>query len=152
MSKRLRTRIDIDATPERVWRVLTDFDAYAQWNPFMTRAAGTPAQGERLTIQMQPEGGRAMTFRPTVLEAVPQRRLRWLGHLLVPGIFDGEHSFTIEPLDDGRVRLVQQEEFRGVLVPLLAKSLDRRTLPAFERMNQALKQRAEQAHDTAAHG
>jgi hypothetical protein len=87
-----------------------------------------------------------------VREAVPQRRLRWLGHLLVPGIFDGEHSFTIEPLDDGTVRLVQREDFRGVLVPMLARSLDRRTLPAFERMNQALKQRAERTHDAAEHG
>jgi hypothetical protein len=152
MSKQLRTQIDIDATAEKVWQVLTDFDAYPQWNPFMTRASGTPERGERLTIRMQPEGGRAMTFRPTVREAVPQRRLRWLGHLLVPGIFDGEHSFTIEPLDGGGVRLVQQEDFRGVLVPLLARSLDRRTLPAFERMNQALKQRAEVAHDNAEHG
>jgi hypothetical protein len=152
MSKQLRTQITIDATPERVWQVLTDFDAYPQWNPFMTQVSGTPARGERLTIHMQPEGGRAMTFRPTVREAVPQRQLRWLGHLLVPGIFDGEHSFTIEPQDGGGVRLVQQEDFRGVLVPLLAKSLDRRTLPAFERMNQALKQRAEVTHDNAAHG
>ena len=152
MSKQLRTQITIDATPERVWQVLTDFDAYPQWNPFMTQVSGTPARGERLTIHMQPEGGRAMTFRPTVREAVPQRRLRWLGRLLVPGIFDGEHSFTIEPQDDGGVRLVQQEDFRGVLVPLLAKSLDRRTLPAFERMNQALKQRAEVTHDNPAHG
>ena len=151
MSKQLRTQIEIDATPERVWHVLTDFDAYSQWNPFMTRASGTPVRGERLMIRMQPEGGRAVTFRPTVREAVPQRRLRWLGRLLVPGIFDGEHSFTIEPLDGG-VRLVQQEDFRGVLVPLFARSLDRRTLPAFERMNEALKQRAEQAHDTARHG
>ena len=93
-----------------------------------------------------------MTFRPTVREAVPQRRLRWLGHLLVPGIFDGEHSFTIEPLDAGGVRLVQQEDYRGILVPLLAKSLDRLTLPSFERMNRALKQRAERAHDAAPHG
>jgi len=152
MSKQLRTEIDIDATPERVWHVLTDFDAYQQWNPFMTRASGTPVQGERLTIHMQPEGGRAMTFRPTVREVVPHRRLRWLGHLLLPGIFDGEHRFTIEPLDGGGVRLVQQEDFRGVLVPLLAKSLDRRTLPAFERMNRALKQRAEVTSDTAEHG
>jgi hypothetical protein len=152
MSKQLRTQIAIDATPERVWQVLTDFDAYSQWNPFMTRANGTLVQGERLTIRMQPAGGRAMTFRPTVIDAVPPRRLRWLGRLLVPGIFDGEHSFTIEPLDGGGVRLVQQEDFRGVLVPLLARSLDRRTLPAFERMNEALKQRAEAAHDNAAHG
>lgn len=152
MAKQLRTQIDIDATPERVWQVLTDFDAYPQWNPFLLQANGTPVSGQRLTIQMRPEGGRAMTFRPVVREVVPQRRLRWLGHLLVPGIFDGEHSFTIEPLESGGVRLVQQEDFRGILVPLFARSLDRRTLPAFESMNRALKQRAEQANDTVARG
>jgi hypothetical protein len=80
------------------------------------------------------------------------RRLRWLGHLLVPGIFDGEHGFTLEPLPEGGVRLTQQEDFRGVLVLLLARSLDRRTLPAFERMNQALKQRAEQPRTNGRHG
>ncbi len=144
MTKQLRTEIEIDATAERVWEVLTDFGDYPQWNPFLVEAAGRPVAGERLTIRMQPQGGRAMTFRPTVREATAHQRLRWLGHLVVPGIFDGEHSFTIEPLGGGRVRLVQQEEFRGVLVPLLARSLDRRTLPAFEQMNQAVKQRAEQ--------
>jgi hypothetical protein len=85
-----------------------------------------------------------MTFRPTVLEAVPGQRLRWLGRFLLPGVFDGEHSFTIESLAGGRVRLTQEEQFRGVLVPLLVRSLDRGTLPAFEKMNQALKRRAEQ--------
>jgi hypothetical protein len=152
MPKQLRTQIDIHATPERVWQILTDFAAYPQWNPFMTEASGTARQGERLAIRMQPEGGRAITFRPTVREAIPGRRLPWLGHLLVPGIFDGEHSFTLEPLADGGARLVQQEDFRGVLVPLLAKSLDRRTLPAFERMNQALKERAEQPPTDGRHG
>jgi hypothetical protein len=144
MAKQLRTQVDVDATPERVWQVLTDFAAYPQWNPFIVRAEGDARRGERLTLRMQPVGGRAITFRPTVLEAAPGRRLRWLGHLLVNGIFDGEHSFTIEPLGEGRARLVQQEDFRGLLVPLMARSLDRRTLPAFELLNQALKRRAEQ--------
>jgi hypothetical protein len=144
MAKQLRTQVDVDATPERVWQVLTDFAAYPQWNPFIVRAEGDARRGERLTLRMQPVGGRAITFRPTVLEAAPGRRLRWLGRLLVNGIFDGEHSFTIEPLGEGRVRLVQQEDFRGLLVPLMARSLDRRTLPAFELLNQALKRRAEQ--------
>jgi hypothetical protein len=144
MAKQLRTQVDVDATPERVWQVLTDFAAYPQWNPFIVRAEGDARRGERLTLRMQPAGGRAVTFRPTVLEAAPGRRLRWLGNLLVNGVFDGEHSFTIEPLGEGRARLVQQEDFRGLLVPLMARSLDRRTLPAFEQMNQALKHRAEQ--------
>jgi hypothetical protein len=144
MPKHLRTEIEIDASAERVWQVLTDFAAYPEWNPFLVRASGTPAEGERLTIRMQPAGGRAMTFRPRVREVAPERRLRWLGHLVMPGIFDGEHSFSIEPLADGGVRLVQAEDFRGVLVPLLARLLERRTRPAFEQMNRALKQRAEQ--------
>jgi hypothetical protein len=110
----------------------------------MIQASGTAVQGERLTVRMQPAGGRAMTFRPTVLEAAPQQRLRWIGRVLFPGVFDGEHSFTIEPLGQGSVRLTQQEEYRGVLVPLMAGSLDRRTLPAFEQMNRSLKRRAEQ--------
>jgi hypothetical protein len=143
MAKQLRTHIDIHASPERVWQILTDFAAYPQWNPFMPQASGSARRGQRLTIRLQPAGGRGTTFRPTVLEADPGKRLRWIGHLLVPGVFDGEHSFTIQPLGDGQVRLVQQEDFRGLLVPLLARSLDRRTLPAFEQMNQALKRRAE---------
>jgi hypothetical protein len=144
MAKKIRTEIDIDATPDRVWRVLTDFGAYPEWNPFMTRASGTAQRGERLTIRMQPAGGRAVTFRPTVLEATPGRRLRWVGRVLLPRVFDGEHDFIIEPIGEGRVRLVQQEEFRGLLTPFLARSLDRRTLPAFEQMNRSLKTRAEQ--------
>jgi hypothetical protein len=143
MAKQLRSEIDVHATPERVWQVLTDFAAYQQWNPFIIRADGEARRGRRLTLRMQPAGGRARTFRPTVLEAAQGRELRWLGRLLVPGLFDGEHRFTIRPLGDGQVRLVQQEDFRGLLVPLLAGSLDRRTLPAFEQMNQALKRRAE---------
>jgi hypothetical protein len=143
MRKQLRAEIEIEASPQRVWQILTDFDAYPGWNPFMTRASGSARPGERLTVRLQPEGRRAMTFRPTVLEATPGRRLRWLGRLLLPGLFDGEHSFTIEPLAPDRVRLVQQEVFRGLLVRFMAGSLDRSTLPAFAAMNQALKRRAE---------
>jgi hypothetical protein len=143
MSKQLSAQVDIHATPDRVWEVLTDFAAYPEWNPFITQASGSARVGERLTNRMQPVGARGVNFRPTVLQADPGHRLRWLGRLLVPGIFDGEHTFTIEPLGDGQVRLVQHENFSGVLVPLMARSLDRHTLPAFELMNQALKRRAE---------
>jgi hypothetical protein len=85
-----------------------------------------------------------MTFKPTVLEAEPERELRWLGRFLVPGVFDGEHSFHIEPIDDRRVRFVQAERFRGALVPVFGKTLEQ-TRRGFEAMNQALKRRAEAA-------
>jgi hypothetical protein len=143
--KQLDTQIEIDAPAKRVWEVLTDFASYPQWNPFIRHISGRPAPGERLQARLAPPGGRAMTFKPKVLTAEPNRELRWLGHLLLPGLFDGEHSFTIEPLEENRVRFIQQEAFKGLLVPLFARSLETNTQQGFEEMNHALKERAEAA-------
>jgi hypothetical protein len=63
----------------------------------------------------------------------------------VPGVFDGEHTFSIEPLEDNRVRFIQREAFKGLLVPLFARSLETNTQQGFEEMNHALKERAEAA-------
>jgi hypothetical protein len=142
--KELRTEIEIQATAERVWQLLIDFPSFPQWNPFIRKATGNIRVGERLEVKLQPSGASAMTFRPTVLKAEPNRELRWLGHLLISGLFDGEHSFTIELLGEGRVRFTQREVFAGLLVPLFARGLDTDTRRGFEEMNQALKTRAEQ--------
>ena len=142
--KELRSEIEIQASAERVWQLLTDFPSFPQWNPFIRKASGNIRAGERLDVNIQPSGARGMTFRPTVLKAEPNRELRWLGHLLIPGLFDGEHIFTIDPLGEGRVRFTQREVFTGLLVSLFARGLDTDTRRGFEEMNQALKARAEQ--------
>lgn len=144
--KELHAEIEIDAPAERVWGLLTDFASYPQWNPFIRRISGKPTRGERLQARFELPGGPGMTLKPRVLKAEPNRELRWLGHLLVPGLFDGEHSFTIQPLEENRVRFVQREAFKGLLVPLLfARSLETKTQQGYEEMNRALKERAEAA-------
>ena len=80
--KQLHTHIEINAPAKRVWEVLTDFASYSQWNPFIRHISGRLAPGERLQTRLAPPGGRAMTFKPKVLTAEPNRELRWLGHLL----------------------------------------------------------------------
>ena len=72
--------------------------------------------GEQIEVMLQPSGMAGMVFRPTILSIKPDRELRWLGHLLVPGLFDGEHIFTIEPLGANRVRFIQYERFTGMQV------------------------------------
>ncbi|HYF60142.1 MAG TPA: SRPBCC domain-containing protein [Burkholderiaceae bacterium] len=139
----IRTGIDIDATPARVWSVLTDFAAYPRWNPFVESIEGRPERGARLVVRIRPRGGRAMTFRPVLLVAEAEKELRWRGRFLVPGLFDGEHYLLIEPGPDGRTRLVHGERFSGVLVPLARSSLDEGTRGGFLDMNRALKARAE---------
>ena len=139
----LHTEIEIAASVEQVWAVLSDFTSYPEWNPFIKSVAGVPEQGTRLKVTIQPSGGKAMSFSPIVLTAEPGRELRWLGRVLLPGIFDGEHRFVIERLGKGKLRFQQSERFSGLLVGLLRRSLDRDTKRGFEEMNLALKARAE---------
>jgi hypothetical protein len=94
-------------------------------------------------MRLVPPDGRAMTFRPTVLAAQPGKLLRWIGRLIMPGIFDGTHQFALENLG-GRTRLTQSETFRGLLVPFTGKTLTR-TEAGFRALNRALKERAERA-------
>lgn len=138
----LHSEIEIDAPPERVWEVLTDFDAYPEWNPFIRSIEGDPEVGSRLRVRIEPPGSRGMTFKPTVQAAEPARELRWLGRLFVPGLMDGEHRLALEPLDGGRSRFIQSERFSGVLVGLLGRMLAA-TEQGFKQMNEALKRRAE---------
>jgi hypothetical protein len=142
MARHIQHQIDIDAPPAVVWQQLTDTAGYADWNPFVRRLSGELREGAKLTVEIAPPGGRTMTFKPTVLCAEAGRELRWLGRLLVPGLFDGEHSFRLEELADGRTRLTQAERFRGLLVGPLGGTLEKTRL-GFEQMNRALKQRAE---------
>jgi hypothetical protein len=123
--------------------LLTNFSRYSQWNPFIRSISGEARQGGKLEVFIQQPGGNKMTFRPIVLALQPGRELRWLGRLLLPGIFDGEHQFQIEPLGDNRTRLTQREAFSGLLVPFLWSSLDKQTRQGFEEMNRALKRQAE---------
>jgi hypothetical protein len=74
----------------------------------------------------------------------PNRELRWRRQLRIPGCFDGEHIFTIEPLDTGRVRFTQREIVTGFLVPFRARHYDDEMRRGLKEMNQALKRRAEQ--------
>ena len=143
MRHQLHTEITIDAPPQRVWGILTDLDAYESWNPFVVASHGEVVVGEKLVNRVQPPGGKAHTFKPTVTEVQTARTFEWLGRLGVPGIFDGRHRFDLEPTSDGGTRLIHQEFFTGVLVPFLRSSLDTETRRGFELMNDALKARAE---------
>ncbi len=139
----IRTSILIKATPEQVWRILMDFENYPTWNPFIKTIAGKAEKGARIVAYIEPPGAKGMTFKPKVLAVMPNKEFRWLGHLFIPGLFDGEHIFELSDNGDGTTTLVQRERFGGILIPLFKKMLNDNTLRGFEAMNEALKAKAE---------
>ncbi len=146
--KELRAEIEIGAPAERVWASLTDFASFPEWNPFLRNIRGKLEVGAKLEVVLGASGTRGIMFRPTVKKVVPNRELRWLGRLGICGLFDGEHIFELTTVAPNRVRLVQRELFRGLLVPVLWRSLERDTRRGFEEMNRALRDRATSAPAT----
>ena len=143
--RQIRAEVEINASAERVWHILTDFAAFPQWNPFIRRISGELKVGGKLDVYLQLSGQRGLRFHPTVLAVTPSQELRWLGRVWgIPKLFDGEHSLTIERLDANRVRFVQQEVFSGILLSLLGSVLGA-TERSFKEMNKALKTLAEKA-------
>ena len=54
MAKEIKTEILIRATPEKVWAILTDFDNYRNWNPFIRSVTGEVAVGNTITARLEP--------------------------------------------------------------------------------------------------
>jgi hypothetical protein len=138
-TEEIEREIVIDASRKEVWRVLTDFAAYPEWNPFITHISGALEVGAQIEITVQPCDYPEFTFTPTVQTVDARRELAWLGYFGQPGIFDGFHVFELHR-DDGKVRFVQREEFSGTAVPASGPVLDA-TACGFEGMHEALRER-----------
>jgi hypothetical protein len=143
MKKEIKSEIRIQATPERVWEILTTFDKYSTWNPFIKSIQGSVKVGGKITARIEPPQAKGMTFKPTVLVFDKNKEFKWIGHLFFPGIFDGEHRFELIDHGDGTTTFIQAERFNGILVRFLAKMLDGSTMNGFRAMNQKLKEEAE---------
>jgi hypothetical protein len=140
--KSLHAAIDIDAPEERVWQVVSDFARYADWNPFIVRAAGEPRVGARLDITIAAPDMKPVSFRPRVLDVEPGRLIRWKGEFKLAGLFDGRHALIVDPLEGGRSRFTTHEDVTGILLPFAGKVMTA-SQQGFELMARAVKERAE---------
>jgi hypothetical protein len=138
--KTIETSVTIDAPPAVVWSVITDFAAYREWNPFITAMEGEAVVGARLRGTFQLAGRRSHTLRPVVTIVEPLVRLTWRGHLVMPGLLDGEHTLALRARGE-QTELLHTEHFGGVLVPLAGGTLAA-TRDALALMDDAARERS----------
>ncbi|HTA39818.1 MAG TPA: SRPBCC domain-containing protein [Candidatus Acidoferrales bacterium] len=138
----MTTQIAIDAPPERVWSAFTDFDSYPQWSRFIKSISGELHAGGRLTVRLGPADSDGLTFKPRVTDYREGSVLEWLGHLVIPGIFDGRHRFELSSTGDGKTLFTQSETFGGITIPFVTSSLAGMTR-SFDAFNASLKARSE---------
>jgi hypothetical protein len=130
----------IHAAPERIWALLTDAAGYARWNNTVEKVEGNIALGERVTVHAKINPGRAFPVR--VGEFEPPRRMVWIGGMPL-GLFRGERTFTLKPRSNGGVEFSMREEYTGLMVALIVRSIPD-LQPAFDEFASDLKRAAEE--------
>lgn len=143
--KEVRSEIEINSYPESVWRILIDFAAYDQWNPFINKIIGPPTEGSKIDIYIETPSGKNRKYSPRITKVEEGRELRWFGKSSLPGFLNAEHIFTIEELQPERIRFIQSELFDGLLTRVFGKGVDTDIRQGFQDMNDALKKRAERS-------
>ncbi len=143
--REVRTEIEISAPALSVWRVLTNFTLYPEWNPFIRSISGELINGGELSVTITPLFAIPLNFRPKVDNIRENHGMRWLGQTLKPGLLDGRHYFEISELSPNKVRFVQYEEFSGSMLMLAWPMISPLSRRGFNSMNKALKERVE--HD-----
>lgn len=142
--KEIHTEINIRASAKKVWELLTDFQNFRLWNPFIREIEGTPSLGTKIKIHLHTSSGKSRTYQPKITKLEPYKELRWFGKSMIPGFFNGERIFVLEPFQDNDTRFIHKEIFTGILVDLVGNRLDKDMYNSFVSMNEALKKRAEQ--------
>ena len=135
-----RAETVIDAPRREVWRVITDFAAYAAWNPVITRIDGRPQVGSDVTIETRTAGGGNDRVVANIFTVIEGRKIRWQDRLLLPGLRDREFEVYLENAGPDGVRVIETERVEGFLEPFTDAGPIGDRLQA---MLDALKRRAE---------
>ena len=132
-----RVAVNIGASAERVWGLLTDAENFPRWNSTVTAVEGRIREGERLVLRVP---GTDRRFTPKVSGVVPNRHMTWTGGL--SPIFKGVRTFDLDARGDGSTDFVMEERFSGLVLPLVRRSLPDFG-PVFERYAKDLKRESE---------
>lgn len=113
-SRETTVAIDIAASPETIWKLLTDAESFRSWNNTIVELNGTIAPGEEIQLRstLAPE----RVFKLTIKDFEPPKRLSW-------GDAMGTRIYTLTPVSQGVTRFVMSEKIGGPIFPLFARMI-----------------------------
>ncbi|MEV7725658.1 SRPBCC family protein [Streptomyces sp. NPDC087917] len=133
----VRLSTTIAAPLDRIWRLHTDIDGWADWNPDVTRAALDGPLAPGVAFHWLTHG---LDITSTVLQIVPGARIVWGGP--AQGI-EGVHVWTFVEEADGTVTVRTEESWAGAPVEAAPEELGGLLRQSLEGWLGRLKERAE---------
>ncbi len=135
--KSVHHEITISASPEKVWKVLTDMDKFPEWNPVMELLEGEVKEGNQVKYQFTQDENSESEIGATIKEIIPNKLLNQNGG--IPLLLTFDHRYILAPMGE-QTKVIIHEDYRGIGVNFWnPKPVEE----AYERLNKALKLRVE---------
>jgi hypothetical protein len=138
----VRAEIEIDAPIDRVWRILTDFERYGDWNPFTPKVETTLAIGDPIHLHVRLAGRRLRHRVETVTRNAPHT-LGWEMKMGARCLLHAERVQVLTPLGANRTHYLSEDCFTGWLRPLVLSLYGKAMERGFRDCGRGLKQAAE---------
>lgn len=113
-----RVEVNIRATVELLWSILTDIKDYPRWNSTVSKIEGEFREGQSIRVYPQ---GNGRVFTPTISGVARNERMIWSAGS--QPFFKGVRTFEIKPHGDGTSDFMMEEDFSGVIFALIKGSL-----------------------------
>lgn len=140
---KIKQKIFISASPERVWKIFSNFDLWPKMNKYYKYAqhvSGTKwAKSSRFEF-LSDYGIIKSKAKPVILKSNPPYFIEWIG---TKPFVKGKHSFTFKKVKNG-TEVINYEEFAGIGLPIISLlNLKPKIEESFREFNKGLKREAE---------
>jgi hypothetical protein len=136
----INEKVEIKAPKEKIWAAIIDFGSYAEWNSQLAYLGGEVRPQGTLHLKLSAEGADPYEFKPIISYWEENKRFAWLARTGFPRVFDGEHFFELQQIDDSTTLVTNREEYRGVMSLIIKNLPMMKSAPeGFKKMNNELK-------------
>ncbi len=137
------TEIEINATPEQVWSVLTDWNKLKEWSSsFIGISTERLSEGETfISYFKNPLTGKPIELPHICTEYEEGRKFGWSGNLIGKTI--DHHIYSVEPTKQGTTLFRQEDGLHGPHSKFLNILAKHKMMAMYKRFNQELKKRVE---------
>lgn len=141
------TEIEIAASPEQVWKTVSNIDNWKNWSPIIEDSQGTPSPGAKLMITMVGDEGKngkpGPSYEPVITVFEPSKNLSWSANMGANFIMTNGKIMKLEATNSG-TKLIHKETFRGMMVPMMWEKFQNNVPNMLNSMNEALKKIVEE--------
>jgi hypothetical protein len=133
----IKTAIIINASPEQVWEVLTDFKKLDTWSTSFQGLEGDFCKDGEIEVAFKSPFGGLTKMKKKLFQFEEGRSFAWTGVFLL-GMSD-YHIHSVKELPNGQTEFSQEDGLQGGASFLLGKVLEKQMQKAYVQFNQELK-------------